>query len=46
MVLAGEWLDPPEDGKNIAPDPFSLRLALRPHTADAVYVSYVASDRR
>jgi FAD/FMN-containing dehydrogenase len=43
MVLTGEWLDPAEDEENIA-WVRSTFDALRPHTADAVYVNYVAAD--
>jgi FAD/FMN-containing dehydrogenase len=43
MVLAGEWLDPSDDEANIA-WVRSTFDALRPHTADAVYVNYLAVD--
>jgi FAD/FMN-containing dehydrogenase len=43
VVLAGEWLDPSEDEENIA-WVRSTFDALRPHTADAVYVNYLAVD--
>lgn len=43
MVLAGEWLDPAQDDENIA-WVHSTFDALKPHTADAVYVNYLAVD--
>lgn len=43
LVLISEWLDPADDGANVAwaRDTFA---ALSPHTADASYVNYLADD--
>jgi FAD/FMN-containing dehydrogenase len=43
LALAGEWMDPGEDGHNME-WVRSTFDALRPHTTDAVYVNYIAAD--